>query len=66
MRHIQIWERNLLLNTRVSQVFVAIPGLSGGPHVDSLAKPYQFTSQTPFQTRVPLADAAGNMNPDAE
>eukprot|EP00798_Chlamydomonas_sp_ICE-L_P015519 gene15520-21608_t len=54
----QIYEKHLVRDVLVAQVYVAIPGVGGGPHVDSLARPYQFISQQPFQSRVPSEDAA--------
>ena len=46
-----------LLSFFLHQVFIAVPGLAGSPHIDSQAKAYQFTSQTPFRAKA-LRDSA--------
>ncbi|GAX76484.1 hypothetical protein CEUSTIGMA_g3929.t1 [Chlamydomonas eustigma] len=51
MVSLQIWEKGAIRDTYVSEVYIAIPGLAGSPHVDSQAKSYQFTSQTPFRAK---------------
>ncbi|KAG2451720.1 hypothetical protein HYH02_003500 [Chlamydomonas schloesseri] len=48
---VQLFERHALRDYFVAQVYVAVPGVSGTPHVDATPRPYQFTSLTAFRTR---------------
>ena len=42
---------NTLPSCLPPQIYVGIPGLAGTPHVDALARAYNFTSQAPFRAR---------------
>ncbi|GFR45894.1 hypothetical protein Agub_g7350 [Astrephomene gubernaculifera] len=52
---VQLFERNPLRDSFISQIFIAIPGQAGSPHVDPQPRPYQFTALSPFRTRQHLA-----------
>ena len=47
---LQIYEKGLVMDTFVAEVFLAIPGSDGHGLVDSSPVTYQFTSQNPFNT----------------
>ncbi|GLC45379.1 hypothetical protein PLESTM_001726300, partial [Pleodorina starrii] len=50
-----LFERHTLRDSYIGQVYIAIPGLAGSPHVDAQARPYQFTALAPFRPRLPAA-----------
>ncbi|GIL90780.1 hypothetical protein Vretifemale_18510, partial [Volvox reticuliferus] len=50
---VMLFERHTLRDSYIGQVYIAIPGLAGSPHVDVQARPYQFTALTPFRPRLP-------------
>ncbi|GLI71606.1 hypothetical protein VaNZ11_016870 [Volvox africanus] len=50
---VMLFERHALRDSYIGQVYIAIPGLAGSPHVDAQARPYQFTALTPFRPRLP-------------
>ena len=44
---LELWEKHTFRDSLVAQMYLAIPGLSGTPHVDPQAKPYSWTSPEP-------------------
>ena len=42
---VELYEKGALRDTHIACVYVGVPGLGGGPHVDPKSVPYQFTSQ---------------------
>eukprot|EP00775_Hariotina_reticulata_P004277 gene4277-4531_t len=44
---LELWEQHTFRDCLVAQMYLAIPGLSGTPHVDPQAKPYSWTSPDP-------------------
>ena len=54
--HLQVFERGLLFDTFVADVFISVPGGDGRTLGDPLPVSYQFTSQTPSRAAWVLDD----------
>eukprot|EP00899_Mesostigma_viride_P011659 jgi/Mesvir1/20494/Mv12380-RA.1 len=46
---VKVYEKGLLSNAFLGEVFLGVPGIDGGPLADPQPLPYQFTGNAPFQ-----------------
>lgn len=50
---LQVLEKDWPRDKLIAQVYIAVPGLAGSPHMDPKPVPYQFTSEATFHVALP-------------